>query len=103
MFTWHPSGLAALPHPPIITPMNTNFTPLASLLRERLAVIADHSWRDRDPAAHLEKLKQVSLDILALANSLKPQFPPRLAHFMDRASYDKALAFIEDQPIDGPH
>jgi hypothetical protein len=83
--------------------MNPDLAPLAALLHERLAVIADHPWRDRDPAAHLEKLKQVSLDILALSDSLKTQFPPRLAHFMDRASYDKALAFIEDQPIDGPH
>lgn len=76
---------------------------LAQLLRERLAIIADHSLRDRDPAAHLEKLKDVSLAISSLARELAPTLPPRLNHFMERASYDKALAFLEDQPIDGPH
>ncbi|MEN9282693.1 MAG: hypothetical protein RLZZ179_186 [Verrucomicrobiota bacterium] len=76
---------------------------LAQLLRERLAIIADHSLRDRDPAAHLEKLKDVSLAISSLAKELAPTLPPRLNHFMERASYDKALAFLEDQPIDGPH
>ena len=76
---------------------------LAQLLRERLAIIADHSLRDRDPAAHLEKLKDVSLAISSLARELAPTLPPRLHHFMERASYDKALAFLEDQPIDGPH
>lgn len=76
---------------------------LAQLLRERLAIIADHSLRDREPAAHLEKLKDVSLAISSLAKELAPTLPPRLNHFMERASYDKALAFLEDQPIDGPH
>jgi hypothetical protein len=76
---------------------------LAQLLRERLAIIADHSLRDSDPAAHLEKLKDVSLAISSLAKELAPTLPPRLNHFMERASYDKALAFLEDQPIDGPH
>ena len=59
--------------------------------------------RDSDPAAHLEKLKDVSLAISSLARELAPTLPPRLNHFMERASYDKALAFLEDQPIDGPH
>jgi len=76
---------------------------LAQLLRERLAIIADHALRDSDPAAHLEKLKDVSLAISSLARELAPTLPPRLNHFMERASYDKALAFLEDQPIDGPH
>jgi hypothetical protein len=76
---------------------------LAQLLRERLAIIADHSLRDSDPAAHLGKLKDVSLAISSLAKELAPTLPPRLNHFMERASYDKALAFLADQPIDGPH
>jgi hypothetical protein len=76
---------------------------LSQLLRERLAIIADHSLRDSDPATHLGKLKDVSLAISSLAKELAPTLPPRLNHFMERASYDKALAFLEDQPIDGPH
>ena len=34
---------------------------LAALLRRRKETIADHAFRDRDPAAHLEALKAVSL------------------------------------------
>ena len=37
-----------------------NFPDLAKLLEERVAVIADHEFRDRDPEAHLEALKSVS-------------------------------------------
>jgi hypothetical protein len=80
-----------------------DLTTLADLLRERLDVIANHEWRDRDPAAHLEKLKEVSLAITDLSRELAPSLPPRLAHFMERASYDKALAFLENRTIDGPH
>ena len=37
-----------------------NFPDLAKLLEARIAVIADHAFRDRDPEAHLEALKRVS-------------------------------------------
>ena len=83
--------------------MDPRFNPLAALLRERLAVIADHALRDRDPAAHLEKLKQVSEAILAQQQELRPLMPPRLAHFMEQCSYEKALALIEERPVPGPH
>jgi hypothetical protein len=33
---------------------------LTDLLRQRVAIIADHTWRDRDPAGHLDALKEVS-------------------------------------------
>ncbi|MGC3988199.1 MAG: hypothetical protein QM796_00675 [Chthoniobacteraceae bacterium] len=72
------------------------YSQLASSLRERLAVIADHAWRDRDPAAHLEKLKTVSEHLLALQAQLPPKVDPKLAHYLERCSYDKALAFLEE-------
>jgi hypothetical protein len=67
---------------------------LETSLRERRRVIADHSWRDRDPAAHLEALREVSEKIAALSGQLGPLAPPRLRHFLDNCSYDKALALL---------
>lgn len=68
---------------------------LKSLLRERIATIADHGWRDRDPEAHLLKLKEVSEAIFAAHARHKGALHPRLEHFLSGCSYDKALAFLE--------
>ena len=75
--------------------MNSSLDPLAGLLRQRLTVIADHAFRDRDPQAHLEALKAISEEIQCEHESLEGMIPPRLEHFLSGASYDKALAFIE--------
>lgn len=72
------------------------YTALASALRTRLAVIADHSFRDRDPAAHLQALQDASLRITELQKNLPPTAPPRLIHFLEGCSYQKALALIEN-------
>jgi len=71
------------------------FQALASALRERLAVIADRDLYQRDPALHLEKLKAVSERVSALQSQLPPPVDPQLAHYLQRCSYDKALAFLE--------
>jgi hypothetical protein len=68
---------------------------LAAALRERLTVIADREWYARDPAGQLDRLRAVSEQITALQQQLPPPVDPRLAHFLERCSYDKALAFIE--------
>ena len=68
---------------------------LTDALRERLAVIADRAWYARDPAGHLDRLRAVSEQIAALRCQLPPPIDPQLAHYLDRASYDKALAFLE--------
>lgn len=68
---------------------------LAAALRERLAVIADRDLYRRDPALHLEQLKSVSERVTALQQQLPPPIDPQLAHYLQRCSYDKALAFIE--------
>lgn len=70
---------------------------LAELLQRRLAVIADHVFRDRDPEGHLDALRTVSEDITAAHQGLAGQLPVRLEHFLTNCSYDKALAFIEAQ------
>lgn len=68
---------------------------LIDLLRRREAVIADHAWRDRDPAAHLEALRAVSEAISAWATAHRGQADARLRHFLDNASFAKALAWLE--------
>jgi hypothetical protein len=68
---------------------------LATALRERLAVIADRALYARDPAAHLERLRIVSEQVIALQSQLPTPIDPQLAHYLQRCSYDKALAFLE--------
>ena len=75
--------------------MNDTYRALVEALRERLAIIADRSAYQRDPAAHLEQLQAVSERIVALRVALPAPVNPQLAHYLDRSSYDKALAFIE--------
>lgn len=68
---------------------------LAALLTRRVAVIADHEFRDRDPDAHLNALKEVSEQITAWHNEHQGTLTPRLEHFLTGCSYDKALRFLE--------
>ena len=68
---------------------------LAAALRDRVAIIADHAARDRDPAAHLDRLKTVSQQIATLSQNLPADASPQLAHFLERCSYDKALALLD--------
>lgn len=70
---------------------------LAELLRRREAVIADHTWRDRDPAAHLEELKRVSEAISAWATENQSSVDARLRHYLANASFAKALAHISSE------
>lgn len=68
---------------------------LLEMLRERERVIADHAWRDRDPAAHLDALRGVSERISAWTAAHSAGLDPRLAHFLENASYAKARAMLE--------
>lgn len=69
---------------------------LADLLRRRLSVIADHAWRDRDPAGHLEALKEVSERLMAWTAENRPNLDAQLRHYLNNASFDKALAHLGD-------
>jgi hypothetical protein len=71
------------------------YAELATALRERLAVIADREFYARDPAAHLERLKSVSEKITQLGAALPRPLPGDFAHYLQRASYEKALAWLE--------
>jgi hypothetical protein len=84
-----------MPAPPQI--QTPEAVALAEALRERLAVIADRDWFARDAAGHLEALKAVSGRIELLAATLPPPLDPQLRHYLDRCSYDKALAFLNGE------
>jgi hypothetical protein len=67
---------------------------LTQVLRERLAIIQDEESR-RDEAAHMARLRSVSEKIEKLQAALPQPVDPRLAHYLQRRSYDKALEFLE--------
>ncbi len=76
--------------------MTKTETELAEALRERLKIISDEEGQ-RDPEQHVKRLREISDRIETLAATLPQPIPPRLAHFLDRRSYDKALEFLEDR------
>ena len=69
---------------------------LAEALRERLKIISDETSRCY-PDQHIKRLREISGRIETLIANLPQPIPPRLAHFLDRRSYDKALEFLEAQ------
>ena len=58
-------------------------------------IIADQTLRENDPAAQLAQLREVSEAISAFQAEHQRHLPPRLNHFLERASLQKALEFIE--------
>ena len=77
--------------------MTTVFSELRGALQERLSVVADHELRDRDPQAHLERLKSAASRLDAAIARLPAQCDPDLRHYLARQSYLKALAWLESQ------
>jgi hypothetical protein len=67
---------------------------LREALRERLAIIRDDESR-RDEEKHIARLRVISEKIDKLQAALTRQIDPRLAHYLQRRSYDKALEFLE--------
>ena len=70
------------------------FSHLREALRERLAVIRDDQSR-RDEEKHIARLRVVSEKIEQLQAALPQPVDPRLAHYLQRRSYDKALEYLE--------
>ena len=68
---------------------------LAQALRERLAIIHDEESR-RDETRHIAQLKAISEKIEELQEALPQPLDPRLEHYLQRKSYDKALEFLEN-------
>lgn len=75
----------------------TAYGQLAAALRARLAVIGDRAFYERDPAGHLEKLKEVSAQIEAAGQALPKPLPGDLAHYLHGCSYQKALNWLESR------
>ena len=74
--------------------MEKPFEDLAEALRDRLAAIHDDQSR-RDETKHIARLKAVSERIENLQTRLPKPIDPRLAHYLQRKSYDKVLEFLE--------
>jgi hypothetical protein len=77
--------------------MDEYYVKLATALRERLDVISDREFRERDPADHLAKLRQASERIEQLKNDLPANADPMLTHYLDRMSLSKALEFVQNR------
>ena len=67
---------------------------LRDALRERLRIIHDEESR-RDEAKHIDRLRAISERIDKLQAALPQPVDPRLVHYLQRRSYEKALEFIE--------
>jgi len=74
--------------------MENAIADLKEALRERLAIIHDEESR-RDADSHMTRLRAVSQKIDRLQAALPRPVDPRLAHYLKRHSYDKALEFLE--------
>ena len=75
--------------------MKSALADLAQALRERLALILDEESR-RDHAKHIDRLRAISEKIDKLQAALPQRVDPRLAHYLQRRSYEKALEFLEE-------
>jgi hypothetical protein len=77
--------------------MKTIYDSLARALVERHQAIADHAAREQNPAEHMARLKTVSEKITHLQSQLPADADPRLRHYLERCSYDKALEWLQMQ------
>jgi len=68
---------------------------LAQALRERLEIIHDDESR-RNADTHVARLRAVSEKIEELQAALSQPVDTRLAHYLQRRSYDKALELLEN-------
>lgn len=76
---------------------SVTYKELAGALRTRIAVIGDREFYERDPAGHLEKLKEASAQIESAGRALPRPVPGDLAHYLQGCSYQKALSWLESR------
>ncbi len=74
--------------------MKNSVVDLAQALRDRLTVIHDEQSRCNE-SKHIARLKAISERIDDLQTRLPKPVDPRLAHYLQRKSYDKALEFLD--------
>jgi len=75
--------------------MENAVSELAQALRERLAMIHDEESRC-DEVKHVARLREISEKIDKLQAAIPQPVDPRLAHYLQRKSYDKALEYLEN-------
>jgi hypothetical protein len=80
---------------------NEDLDELISLLRRRLEVIGDAAMRESDPERQLSLLQEISEAITAFHQSHRGTIPPRLKHFLENASLQKALEWAEAERAKG--
>jgi hypothetical protein len=68
---------------------------LQTHLKQRLDVIADRDFYERDPAAHLEALKEVSEKIQEYTSAHIAEFDAKMRHYLTNSSYQKALDHLK--------
>jgi hypothetical protein len=73
--------------------MQKDLGELVAALRERMAIVGDEESR-RDPARHMERLRDVSERLEKIEHTLPPTIDPQLRHFLQRRSYSKALELL---------
>jgi hypothetical protein len=76
---------------------------LHAAVKARLDLVADHAFRDRDPAAHLAALKSVAARLDAEMTDLLPEIDPMLRHYLERQSYTKALDWLSEAVTSHSH
>jgi len=76
--------------------MQNAIVDLREALRERLAIIGDEESR-RDEEKHMVRLRVISEKIDKLQAALPRPVNPKLTHYLQRRSYDKALEFLESR------
>jgi len=64
---------------------------LIALLEERLSVIGDHELREQNPEEQLRRIQQISEAIMTFHAANRDSIPPRLNHFLENSSLEKAL------------
>jgi hypothetical protein len=69
---------------------------LKQAVQARLDMVADHAFRDRDAAAHLKALQSAGSHLDSLVAQLPPDTDPTLRHYLERQSYTKALAWLQE-------
>lgn len=74
---------------------------LIALLRRRLDVIGDAALRENDPDRQLALLREISEGITAFHQRHHGAIPPRLNHFLENASLQKALEWAEAERAKG--
>ena len=83
--------------------MNELHKKLLTAVKERLDIVSDHAFRDRDPAAHLAALKSAAAALDTEVSALPANVDPTLKHYLERQSYTKALDWLQEAALIATH